>query len=71
MGGRKKGPRNGRGVNLSPEEQAELRARTRQSKAARKGKRSTPRAQMSHACGKHKKARQDEQRLRRERGGGS
>ena len=49
---------------LSPEEQAERRIRRR--KGGKRKKRAIP-AQMDHASGKTKQARQDEQRLSRGR----
>ncbi len=52
-------------ATLSPEEQAERRTRRR--KGGRKNKRRAVPAQMDHASGKTKLARQGEQRMERER----
>jgi hypothetical protein len=57
-------------ADLTPEQQAERRPARKRSKAARKGRRRGVPAQMDHASGKRKQARQGRQRLDRDRNGG-
>jgi hypothetical protein len=55
---------------LTPEQQAGRRSPRKQSKAARKGRRRGVPAQMDHASGKRKQARQGRKRLDQDRKGG-